>query len=83
MLKSYANRLKNENLSEKEFQRKLRNYEQNITRSLGLYTPEQLKEIIEEYPLCILNNTNFQVINISSKDKFIDILNNGQCCYFG
>ena len=26
-------------------------------------------------PLCILNNADFNIVNISIKDKFIDILN--------
>ena len=32
-------------------------------------------------PLCILNNADFNIVNISLKDKFIDILNNSQSSY--
>ncbi len=35
------------------------------------------------HPLCILNNANFDIINFSIKDKFVDILNHGHCCNFG
>ena len=34
-------------------------------------------------PLCILNNANFDIINFSIKDKFVDILNHDHCCNFG
>jgi hypothetical protein len=33
-------------------------------------------------PLCILNNANFNIVDVSFKDKFIDILNRCQSSYF-
>ena len=49
----------------------------------SIYTKEVLKTLKNSKlnPLCILNNADFNIVNISLKDKFIDILNNSQSSY--
>ncbi len=43
-------------------------------------TEKEYKNIYKN-PLCILNNADFNIVNLSIEDKFVNILYSSQCSY--